>query len=91
MSDELDPALSRWFAAANQSLSDAEFHARVSERLHQPYGWSGLGRALIGGSRATLSGVAMGILAPFRLRFGHIGMMAVSAAALAIWATLQGA
>jgi hypothetical protein len=42
-------------------------------------------------SRAAFSGLAMGIAAPFRLRPGHIGLMTASAAALLIWATLQGA
>jgi hypothetical protein len=32
----------------------------------------------------------LGIVAPFRLRPGHVGLMTVSAAALAIWAMLQG-
>ena len=91
MSDELDPELSRLFAAANQPLPDVEFHASVIERLHQPFGWSGLAHAVICGSRAAFSGLAMGIAAPFRLRPGHIGLMTASAAALLIWATLQGA
>ncbi len=91
MSDELDPDLSRWFAAANQPLPNADFHARVSERLRQPYGGSGLARAVIRSAGAALSGLATGFVAPFRLGFSHIGLMAVSAAVLAIWATLQGA
>lgn len=91
MSDELDPQLSRLFAEANQPLPDAQFHARLIERLQQPNGWSALSRAVLCGSRGALAGLAMGITAPFRLRFGHIGLMAVSAAALAIWATLQSA
>jgi|KBSSwiStaDraftv2_1062776.scaffolds.fasta_scaffold10574_8 hypothetical protein len=91
MSDELDPELSRCFAEANQPLPDAEFHARLIGRLQQPYGWSALSGAVIRGSRAALAGLAVGIAAPFRLRFGHIGLMTVSAAALAIWATLQSA
>jgi hypothetical protein len=90
MSDELDPELSRLFAEASQPLPDAEFHARVMERLHQPYGWSGLAGAVICSSRAALSGLAMGIASPFRLRPGHIGLMTVSAVALLIWAMLQG-
>jgi hypothetical protein len=90
MSDELDPELSRLFAEASQPLPDAEFHARVIERLHERYGWSGLARAMISSSRAVLSGLGMGIVAPFRLRPGHVGLMTVSAAALAIWAMLQG-
>ena len=91
MSDELDPELSRLFAEANQPLPNAEFHVRVIERLHQPYGWSSLARAVSSSSRAAFSGLAMGIAAPFRLRSGHIGVLAVSGAALLIWATLQGA
>jgi hypothetical protein len=46
---------------------------------------------VISGSRAALSGVTIGIAAPFRLRFGHIGLMTVSAAAAVVWVTLQGA
>jgi hypothetical protein len=88
MSDELDPELSRLFAEASQPLPDVEFHTRVIERLQQPYGWAGLAGALITTSRAAISGLAMGIAAPFRLRPGHFGLMTVSAAALLIWATL---
>jgi hypothetical protein len=91
MSDELDPELSRLFAEASQPLPDAEFHARVIERLHRSHVGFGLAHALIRGSRAALSGLAMGIVAPLRLRPGHIGLMTVSAAALAIWQALQGA
>ena len=91
MSDELDPELSRLFAEASQPLPDVEFRARVIERLHQPYGWFGLAHAVICSGRAAVSGLAMGIAAPFRLRPGHIGLMTVWAAALLIWATLQGA
>jgi hypothetical protein len=58
--------------------------------LHQPQGWYGLAHALICGSRAALSGLGVGIAAPFRLRPGRIGLMTVSAAALLIWATFQG-
>jgi hypothetical protein len=90
MSDELDPELSRLFSEANQPLPHAEFHARVLERLHPPRAWSGLAGAVICGSRAALSGLAMGIIAPLRLRPGYIGLMTVSAAALVIWTALQG-
>jgi hypothetical protein len=91
MSDELDPELSQLFAEANRPLPGADFHARVIERLHRPRGWHGLAGAVISSGRAALSGVTIGIAAPFRLRFGHIGLMTVSAAALAIWATLLSA
>ena len=91
MSDELDPELSRLFAEANRQLPNAEFHARMIERLHQPYGWSSLARALSSSSRAAFAGLAMGIAAPFRLRSGHIGLLAGSGAALLIWAMLLGA
>jgi hypothetical protein len=91
MSDELDPELLRLFAEASQPLRHAEFHARVIERLHQHYGWSSLARAVSSSSRAALSGLGVGIAAPFRLRSGHIGLLAVSGVALLIWATLQGA
>jgi hypothetical protein len=91
MSDELDPELLCLFAAANRPLPNVEFDARVMERLHEPYSGSGLARAVMSGSRAALSGLVTGIVAPFRLRPGHVGLMTVSAAALVIWATLQGA
>jgi hypothetical protein len=91
MSDELDPDLSRVFAEATQPLPPAEFHARVLERLHQPRGWSGLAHVVVRSSRAALSGLAMGVVAPLRLRAGHIGLMLMSAAVLVIWAALQGA
>ena len=90
MSDELDSELSRLFAEANRPLPNAEFDARVIGRLHDPYGGSGLARAVICSSRAALSGLAMGIAMPFRLRPGHVGLMTASAAVLVIWATLQG-
>lgn len=91
MSDELDPELSRLFAEANRPLPNVEFDARVMERLHEPYSWSGLARVVMSSSRGALSGLMIGIVAPFRLRPGHVGLMTVSAAALVIWATLQGA
>ena len=90
MSDELDPELAHLFAGTNRSLPGADFHARVIASLHQPHGWHGLARAVISGSRAALAGVTIGIVAPFRLRFGHIGLMAISGAAAVVWITLQG-
>jgi hypothetical protein len=92
MSDELDPELSRVFAEANRPLPNAEFHARVIGRLQpRPHGWFGVAQAVTSSSRAALAGLAMGIVAPFRLRAGYIGLMTASAAVMAIWAMLQGA
>jgi hypothetical protein len=89
MSDELDPELLRLFVEADQPLPDADFRNRVNEALNRPQGWRDVVRALAEATRAVLSGVAIGIAAPFRIRTSRLGLMAASGTALVIWATLQ--
>ena len=89
MPDELDPQLSRLFARANQPLPQADFHARFVEKLNRSHSWLGPARALTSIVRATLSGLALGITAPFAVRRGHLGLLAASGAAMVIWMALQ--
>ena len=89
MPDELDPHLSRLFAQANQPLPQTDFHARFVEKLNRSHSWLGPVRALTSIVRATLSGLALGITAPFAVRRGHLGLLAASGAAMMIWMALQ--
>jgi hypothetical protein len=61
MPDELDPQLLRLFAAANEPLSDADFHARVMARVQRPSGWRGIAQATASTLFAISSGVAAGV------------------------------
>jgi hypothetical protein len=89
MQDELDPQLSRLFAHANQPLPRADFHARFVEKLNRSPRWLGSARALTSIVRATLSGLALGMAAPFAVRRGHLGLLGASGAAMMIWMALQ--
>ncbi len=89
MQDELDQQLSRLFAHANKPLPSADFHARFVENLNRSLRWLGPARALTSIVRATLSGLAMGMAAPFAVRPGHLGLLAASGAAMMIWMALQ--
>ena len=89
MPNELDPQLSRLFAQANQPLPQADFQARFVEKLNQSNNWLGPARALTSIVRATLSGLVLGITAPFAVRRGHLGLLAASGAAMMIWMALQ--
>jgi hypothetical protein len=91
MSDELDPELSRLFTEATQPLPDSAFHARLMERLERPHGWLGVASTLIATVRSALSGLATGIATPFSMRFGRVGLMAASGAAVMLFLTLQSA
>jgi hypothetical protein len=89
MSDELDPDLSRWFAAAQQHLPGTDFESRVGKHVHQSRKWIAayrLGSLL----RAAVTGIATGILTPFRLRSSYAAVMAAAAVAmLTVWIGLQ--
>lgn len=89
MSD-LDPDVSRWFVATDESLPGAEFQARVAAQLAGSRGWlnSYSIPALL---QAAVSGIAAGVLTPFRLRFAYSTALIVTAAALTLWMGLQSA
>jgi hypothetical protein len=84
MSDELDPDLSRWFAAAQQQLPGADFEDRVALHLHQSRKEVAAYRV---GSllRTAVTGIATGMLAPFRLRSGYAAVMAAVVVMLTVW------
>jgi anti-sigma factor RsiW len=86
MSDEFDPGLARLFREASQPLSDAGFHARLMARMKKQ---RGLAAIVTSATRALLSGLAIGVAAPFRLRPVYVGMLAACGVALMIWETLQ--
>jgi hypothetical protein len=88
MSDELDPEVSRWFAAASQPLADDDFQARVASRVQSSRGWLARGYSFRDLLRAGLSGIASGILTPLTLRPGYAAVMVVSASALTVWVGL---
>ena len=88
MSDELDPDLSRLFAQAHQSLPGADFEARLMRQMAHPRG--GLsGHSVATVIHAACSGIATGLLAPFRLRAGYSTAMLITAAVLTVWMSLQ--
>jgi len=84
MPDEPDAQLLRSFAQADQPLADAQFVAQLTARL--PGGaaasapFEALGAALQTIGRSLLTGIA----APLRLR--HVGVMALAALAVTVWA-----
>jgi hypothetical protein len=88
MSDELDRQLLRHFAQSQQPLEEAQFLAQVTAHLHGRSGRRVRAHPLRSIAAVILSGLATGIAAPLRLR--HAGLMALGAAALTVWATLQG-
>ena len=89
MSDELDPELSRLFAAANQDLPGTDFQQRLAARLNRRRSWLGMAGGLASTTQAVLSGIALGLAAPFGTRVRHVGLMAASGAAVMVWLTLQ--
>jgi hypothetical protein len=88
MSDELDPALSQWFAQARRPLPGDEFEAHLMKRLAHSRGWLS-GHSFISVIQAACSGIATGLLVPFKLRPGYSTAMVVTAAALTVWISLQ--
>jgi hypothetical protein len=87
MQDELDGQLRRQFALSHRPLADAQFVARVTGQLHARASLDSALRVLNGSVRAILSGLAVGITAPLRLR--HAGLLALAAAAVAVCTALQ--
>jgi hypothetical protein len=87
MPDELDTQLLQCFEDGRQPLIDAQFVAHVTARL--PGTRSARVRFSSGRSVIVtiLSGLATGIAAPLRLR--HAGLMALAAAVVTLWTTLQ--
>jgi hypothetical protein len=94
MSDELDPDLSRLFAQTQQPLPGADFEARLMRQLSHSQGvlsgrgWLS-GYSLVAVVRAAWSGIATGLLAPFKLRPGYSTAMLITAAVLTVWMSLQ--
>jgi hypothetical protein len=87
MPDELDTQLLRWFGESRQPLIDAQFVARVTAHLQGARSARvrfSSGRSVI---VTILSGLAMGIAAPLRLR--HAGLMILAAAGVTLWTALQ--
>ena len=82
MSDELDPQLLRLFAATNEPLPDADFHARVMARVRRPPGWRGIAQATASTLFAISSGMVAGVTAPFRQRTGIFRLLAIGLGAL---------
>jgi hypothetical protein len=84
MPDEPDAQLLRSFAQANEPLADAQFVAQITARLAgggvigTPF--EALGSVLQTIGRSLLTGVT----APLRLR--HVGVMALAALAVTVWA-----
>ena len=94
MTDELDPQLARWFAAAEQSLADAEFAARVAARvtarvtaLHRRR-WSPSAALRI--STLVWRGLMSAVAVALRRRPALTGLAAIFALALSIGLALQG-
>jgi hypothetical protein len=87
MQDERDPGLLRHFAASARPLADAQFVARVAERLHVYSGRRLLAAALRGAGFGVRAGVSFGIVAPLKLR--HAGLVALAATGVAIWTLVR--
>ncbi|MGA2341784.1 MAG: hypothetical protein ABSG29_01245 [Steroidobacteraceae bacterium] len=85
MADDLDPQLERWFAAAEQDLTDTEFRARIAAAHRRQ-------RALLAPLRigaAVWRGIATAA-APPRLHPGLTAILAAVAAAITLGLALQG-
>ena len=87
MQDERDLELLRHFAGSVRPLADAQFVARVSERLPAYSGRRLLTAALTGAGFGVGSGVSFGIVAPLRLR--RAGLVALAAIGIAIWTLVR--
>jgi hypothetical protein len=87
MPDERDPRLLREFARSERPLADAQFVARVTERLPQFSARRLLSVVVAGSLRAIFTGLAFGVVAPLRMR--HAGLAALAALGLALWSILN--
>lgn len=84
MPDEVDAQLLRRFAESYQPLVDAQFVAQVLAHVPPTHGIPlrlGALRSLPG---TIFRGLLTGICAPLRLH--HVGVMAIAAAAVSLWA-----
>jgi len=88
MPDEFDLQLSRWFAQANQPLAPADFQARLVGGLARSHSWMRPAQASTAIVRAISSGLILGITSPFAAGRAHLGVLAVSGAAMMIWMSL---
>ncbi len=89
MSDELDPMLLQAFARSERAFPDAEFVARVAAQLRPRGSLTGIAAALPRAVVPVLRGLALGIVAPLRLRYA--GFVAVAGALVAVWSLLPSA
>jgi hypothetical protein len=82
MSDDLDAALRRHFANAEQPLTDGEFASRLARRLVAERRW----RPNLRGPYAVLGTIVSGLgLARSALRLKHARLMIMGAAAVTVW------
>ena len=88
-SSGLDADVSRWFSQANAPLSGAEFQARVASQIAAESRGGLNSYSALSLIRAAISGIATGLFAPFKLRFGYSTALIVTAAALTLWMGLQ--
>jgi hypothetical protein len=85
MSDELDPRLARWFAAAEQGLTDAEFSARIAAARRRRLAFSTPWRV----GAIVWHGLGTAVLPPLRMRPALTGLVATVALAIALGLALQ--
>jgi len=83
MSDDLDPRLLRLFADADEPLPDEGFHARVMAQIERSPGWRGFVQAVGSTVRAMGTGLATGVIAPFRQRMSFGKLVVIVLGALA--------
>jgi len=83
MLDERDPMLLREFARSQRPLADAQFVARVTERLEVFSARRLLAVAVGGPLRAIFTGLSLGVVAPLRMR--HAGLVALTTLGFALW------
>ena len=83
---ERDPSLLREFALSQRPLADAQFVAQMTRQLQARAGADAAVRVLHGAVRAVLTGLAVGIAAPLRLRYA--GLAALAAAAVTLGSAL---
>ena len=83
MSDERDALLLHEFARSQRPLADAQFVARVRERLPVLSVRRLLGVVVAGALLAICTGLSFGIVAPLRMR--NAGLVALGALGIALW------
>jgi|HubBroStandDraft_2_1064218.scaffolds.fasta_scaffold512822_2 hypothetical protein len=85
MNEELDPKLRRWFAAADTSLTDADFVARAGMNRRRRRAIDGAGRIGL----AVWGSLAKTLVGPLRLSPGLAGLAGVVAVAIALGLAAQ--